>query len=441
MHKIFDWLKRAIRFLTTDIWHISSHELPGRQAFLLRQVKIIAISIKGFSEEKIQMRASALTFYTLLSVVPVMAMVFGIAKGFGIERRFETVLMNRLHGHEAVVNWIIEFANKMLENSKGGLVAGIGLLILFWAVMSVLGNIEGAMNSIWQIRKSRPFVRKFADYTAVMLIAPVFIFLISSVNILITSQLQNLSELYPILEKLKFLLKMSPYLLVWILFAVIIIAMPNTKVKFRYALIGGIIAGTLFQLVQWGYIHFQVGVSRYNAIYGSFAALPLFMIWLQVSWLIVLLGAQITFANQNVNKYELDYNLLNLSTKKKQLLSLMVARLVIINFATGKTPFTASQISGTLEIPIRLVRETIHNLVEARLLSELSSDNPKERAYQPAMDINQLSVSRVLDRLDSVGEFDFGKTSDPAASKISRILEAFRSTVEHAPQNKRLMDI
>ncbi len=441
MKKIINWLEKGFNFVTTEVWKQPSDNRPRLHLFLIRQVKIIAISVKGFTEEKVQMRASALTFYSLLSVVPVVAMIFGISKGFGFQGRLEAELVKSLQGHEEVVTWIIDFAERMLENARGGLVAGIGLVILFWSVMSVLGNIEGAMNSIWQIRKSRPFVRKFTDYFAVMLIAPVFILLSSSVTVFISSEFEKYAAIYPVIRNFKFLLNLSPYILIWILFIVIIIAMPNTKVKFKHALVGGIIAGSLFQLSQWGYIHFQIGISRYNAIYGSFAALPLFMIWLQISWLIVLLGAQIAFANQNVNKYELDFKLQNLSQHRKRILSLMIARLIVKNFEEGKPPCTATEMSGQLALPVRLVREVIYEMVETKILSELYSDNPKERRYQPAIDIHQVSVSLVLQRLDDHGEFKIGTASDDSYDKINGIIESFRKLIHNSSQNLLLKDI
>lgn len=441
MKKILAWLKRSLKFVTTDIWTIQPDELPPTRAFLFRQIKIIVISVRGFTKEKIQMRASALTFYSLLSVVPVMAVVFAISKGFGISVHIQNILLDKLQGQEEVVNSVIDFANRLIEKTRGGVVAGISLVILIWAVMSVLGNIEGAMNSIWQIKKSRPFFRKLADYLAVMFVAPLFIFIVSSINIFLTGLYYSYSEVHPFLEKMQFLLKISPYILVWIAFALVIVVMPNARVKFRYAIIGGIIAGSLFQFVQWGYIHFQVGMSQYNAIYGSLAALPLFMIWLRISWLILLMGAQITFANQNVNKYELAYNLLNLSRRKKNLLALLVARKVVINFREQKPPLNATQISGSLSMPVRLIREIIYELVNAGLFSEIGSDESKERTYQPAMDVHQITVSLVLDRLDSIGDFSFGNVTDPVARKIERILKDIRAVIERSPGNQLLMEI
>lgn len=441
MKKIFKWIGKVLEFVTVDIWRISLEELPKTKSFLIRQIRFLMLAIKGFREDKIQMRASALTFYSMLSVVPVFAMIFGIAKGFGFEEKMQAELVKNFQGHQEVLNWIINFANEMLKNVKGGFIAGVGVVILLWSVMKVLGNIEEAFNGIWQIKKSRSFVRKFSDYFSMILIAPVFFFLSSSATVYISAQLSKYSEAYPVLTNLKFLVQLSPYFLVWILFILLYIIMPNTKVKFTSALIGGLIAGSIFQVVQWAYIHFQIGVTRYGAIYGSFAALPLFLIWLQLSWLIVLLGAEISFANQNVKQYEFESDALLISLRMKRLLTLLVASVVIRNFAEGKEPLNASSIAGTLKVPMRLVREIIFELVEIRVLAELASDNPRERKYQPAMDINLLTVHNILDRLDNRGSHHISPKEDKAFEQLNTVLSSFDKLIEQSDKNILLKDI
>ena len=441
MKNIIVWFKKFIHFVTVDIWRIPLDELPKSRSILFRQIRIIALAIKGFTEDKIQLKASALTLYSLLSVVPVVAMFFVIAKGFGFKERIQAELVKTLQGHEEVLNWIMDFANKLLENVNSGFLTGIGIVILLWSVMSILGNIESAFNGIWQIRKPRPFFRKFSDYLAMMLVSPVLIILSSSVTVFITGQLNKFSELYPVLENLKFFVKLSPYFLVWILFILLYMVMPNTKVKFRSALIGAIIAGSIFQLTQWGYIHFQIGVSRYSAIYGSFAALPLFLIWLQLSWLIVLLGAEISFANQNVSQYEFEFDSLHISIRLKRLMTLLIVNRVVKNFANGEKALTASQISDELKIPVRLVREIIYELTEINIFVELTSDNPRERYFQPAVDINQITVRMVLDRLEEKGSDHISPLKGKEYKGINEVLESFRKIMAESDKNLLVKDI
>lgn len=421
------------------------HEIPKVKSFLIRQLRIISIAIRGFFEDKVQLRASALTFYSLLSVVPTLAMIFGIAKGFGFQAKLEEELVKGFQGHEEVLNWIIDIARNYLENVKGGFIAGVGLIVLFMTVLGLLGNIERSFNSIWRIKKSRRFIRKFTDYLSIMLIAPVFIFVASSANVFITSQVDVITREIAFLGQIKpminFFLHFIPYFLIWFLLTIIYMAMPNTKVKFTSALIGGIIAGTLVQLTQWGYVIFQIGVSRYNALYGSFAALPLFLIWLQISWLIVLLGAEISYANQNVTKYEFQYDSLNISYKLRRILTLLIVKHVIKVFEKGEPPLTSYQLAKELKIPVKVVSDITFDLTEAGLFSETLKNNPKEKGYQPARDINTITVHSVLKKLEDKGMKKITSASSKEYLKITDVVQKFEDAIEKSPSNILLKDI
>jgi len=301
---------KFIAFFKTDIWRIRLRDLPRRKAFAIKQLRILFLTLHGFSYDKCPLRASALTFYSLLSIVPVAALAFGIAKGFGFAKRLETLLYEKLPGQEDVLTQVIAFANSLLENTKGGVIAGIGIAVLFWSLIKVLSHIESSFNAIWEIKKHRSIGRKISDYLSIALICPILVIMSSSVTVFITTQIKHITEKVALLGMFSpiifFFLKLLPYGLIWILFTTIYIFMPNTRVNFSSGIIAGVFAGTLYQIVQWAYINFQVLVAKYNAIYGSFAALPLFLIWLQISWLIVLFGAEISFSYQNVHTHEFD---------------------------------------------------------------------------------------------------------------------------------------
>jgi membrane protein len=204
----------------------------------------------------------------------------------------------------------------------------------------------------------------------------------------------------PILDFFKpvisFLVKFAPYLLSWIALTILFIIMPNAKVKFIPALISGIIAGTLLQGIQWLYIDLQFGISKLGAIYGSFAAVPLFIIWLQSSWIVVLLGAEISFANQNISRYEMESEALNISNFQKRALVLMMMHMIIRNFTLGEKPISATYIAANLKIPVRLARDILQDLTNSNLVSIIHENEEKERLYQPAIDINRLTVSFVF---------------------------------------------
>jgi len=445
MKNIVEMIERAINFLTVDIWRISLKKQPSKRSFLIRQLRIVLLAVRGFDEDKCQLRASALTFYSLLSFVPVVAMAFGIAKGFGFERHLERELLDRFPSQQDILGQVIGFAHSMLENTKGGMIAGIGLLILFWTVIKVLGHIERSFNDVWEIKEGRPFGRKFGDYLSMMLIAPVLMIASSGTTVFIKTQITLITEKIALLGAFSPLifsiLSLSPYIVIWSLFVFMYIFMPNTKVDFRSGLLAGIVAGTVFQIAQMLYITFQVGVAKYNAIYGSFAALPLFLIWLQASWLIVLFGAEISFAHQNVDTYEFESDCKQISNRFGLLLSLWIACTSVKALAKGGSPFTPSEISHALDIPIRLVRQILYELVESGILAEVRTPDERTFAYQPACDIHRYTVKYVTDALDARGISDLPVARSRELDLLSDSLAAFDKSMADSPENRLLLDI
>ena len=445
MRNLKTLISRVIDFLTTDIWRISLKSLPGKKSFFIRQLRIVVLAIRGFDEDKCQLRASALTFYSLLSFVPVIAMAFGIAKGFGFEKLLEKELLERFPGQQEVLSQVIGFAHSMLENTKGGMIAGIGLLVLFWTIIKVLSHIERSFNDVWEIREARSFGRKFGDYLSIMLIAPLLFIVSSSITVFVKTQFELITEKVAVLGAFSSFIfpifSLSPYVVMWLLFTFLYIFMPNTKVDFKSGVLAGIVSGTVFQVTQLLYITFQVGVAKYNAIYGSFAALPLFLVWLQISWLIVLFGAEISFAHQNVDTYEFESDCKRISADFKQLLSLQIAHLLVRTFAKGELPLTSSQISHALEIPIRLVRQILYELVESGILSEVRTDDEQIFAYQPACDIHSFTVKFIIDALERYGTSDLPVAQTKELHILTKALKTFKDAREHSPENRLLIDI
>ena len=438
-------INRLKSFILVDVWQTPLHDKSKRYSFLIRQIRIILVAFRGFMDKHVSLRASALTFYTLLSMVPIAAMGFGVAAGFGFDRKLEEFIVANFKGQEEVMNWIINMSYDVLEGVEGGLLAGIGLIVLIWSVMQVLTNIENSFNAIWEVKKSRSFVRKLSDYLAIMLIAPLLIIMSSSLSVYISTRLESVAQNVVVIQTvspyLESAFRLLPYTLVWLLFTLIYMIMPNTKVNFKYALIAGIIAGTVFQITQWGYIHFQIGVSTYSAFYGTFAALPLFLAWLQISWLIVLLGAEISFAYQNVQKYEFEAGSLNISNHDKRLVSLFLMRNIIKNFQEGKEPLTSSVISQELGIPMRLVRDLLFNLVKANVINETVTESPRENGYQPAIDVNLIDIKFVLDRLDSVGTDVITVNESEPWLRLANVHEELINSMKTSTSNVLLKDI
>jgi membrane protein len=436
---------KIIHYLNTDIWRIRLSDLPLKKSFFIRHIRIIILAIRGIIEDKCLQRASTLTFYSLLSIGPVMALALGIAKGFGLEKRLESQVLDKLPAQEEVLNQILQYARILLENTKGGIIAGIGIVILFWAVLKVFNHIELAFNDIWQIKESRSWRRKLSNYLAFIVIAPILLIMYSSLPVFITTQLSLIAGKIAIFQKISpliyFLLKLFPYFLIWGLFTVIYILIPNTRVNFISGLVAGIIAGTIYLLAQWGYILFQIGVTRYNPIYGSLAALPLLLLWLHLGWVILLIGAEYSYAHQNVEIYEFEPDYLNISPYFKKLLTLQIVHLFVKKFAKGEAPLSAVKISQKLEIPIRLVHQILDELVDSGLVSNMRPDEYEESIYQPASDTSQWTIKFVTDALEKRGINAIPVAQTQELKALAEKLRELGETVDTSPANKLLGDI
>ena len=444
MSKFRMLVDKIVDFLENQIWRHEKTSSSRSAALILRSTQIFVTAIRGYIRDKCVLHASALTFYSLLSVVPVAAMAFGIAKGFGLEQRLEKQLLLRFAGHEEVMTKIIEFARTLLDNTQGGLIAGIGVAVLFWSSVKVLSHIEGTLNTIWRV-SGRSFIRKFTNYLTLLIISPLLVIVSSSVNVFIRTQVLAATERWEMLQAagpiITLSLKLLPFGLIWLLFIMIYLVMPNTQVRLRSALIAGIIAGTLFQLTQGAYISAQVVVARYNAIYGSFAALPLFLIWLQLSWMVVLLGAQIAHAHQYLGSLSTGYDFQNSRPEYRKRCALYVLHWIIRRFGEGTTPPTAGQISQHLKLPFPLVEQSLEQLQQCGLVSAIAVERSAEHAYQPAMDIHTIRIAAVLDSLDRLGKETPSPSDQPDFDSVTNAYDAIRKEVDNSSSNVLVKDI
>lgn len=416
-----------------------------RKMFLFRQIKIFTMVFKGYNKDRVEMRASALTYYSILSIVPIVAMIFGIAKGFGFETYLKEKLVESFASQEKVLEWILTFVDRYLSNINGGVIAGVGIAILFWSVMKLLGNIEASFNDIWQLKKARVMSRKFSDYISLVIITPILLLVSSSTTIFLSEEIKSSSEVFPLLgyigPVLSFMVNLIPYVLIWMVFTLLYIIMPNTKVKFKPALVAGIIAGTMFQVLQWGYFYFQSMLTSYGAIYGSFAALPLFLIWMQFSWLIVLFGAEVAYSNQNVEHYEAESEVFNISNHVKRTVTLLLLREIVLNFKNSQLPETAEQLANKLDLSVRLARDILYELCETNIISETITKNVKENAYQPAMDIDKLTVGFVLDVLDKRGQDKLTSGNPKEVEKMKKVVDGFMEEIKNSKNNKLIYEL
>lgn len=432
----------AINSIKKHIWGLQADKLPPLKEKAVKSLKILVLSAQGFSHDLCSLRASALTLYTLLSIVPIIAMLFGIAKGFGFEKMLTQRLVEQIPNQETTVLKLIGFAQNLLDNTQGGVVAGTGIIILFWTIINVISDIEKSFNYIWKVTQERSLSRKFSDYLSLMLLAPIVLITSGSITVFLNTQLTwliNLIHLPGIGQWLVLrALSLLPLLLMTGLFAFIFIFMPNRKIDYKTGIIAGFITAVVYTLVQWAYLSLQIGVSTYNAIYGSFAALPLFVAWLQIGWMIVLFGCEISFFLQNYENYQDDSEFSKLSYSLKEILSLQITHLIVKHFIPVNNPLTANQISQKLTIPLAIVQSVLLMLITSRVIVELKNHDEYE-VYQPAVDINHLTTAYVIEALEQSGQNQLPGIDQ--SQLFINVVNNFRKLIEGSEQNRLLKDI
>lgn len=440
MANIVTVFKKVSHFLNHQIWQIRLDKLDKRQGFLYKQLRIFTLAIKGFNEDNCMLKSTALTYYTLFSIVPIIALAFAIAKGFGYQEVLQDQLLQNFQDQKDVLLQAFVYADKMLSSAKGGVIAGVGVVLLLWSVMSLLGNIENTFNEIWEIKRDRTWTRKITDYLSIMLIAPVFLIISGGLTVGLQSGISSFLPDTFIVSSLTFvLLKVFAFSLIWGMFIFLYMALPNTKVNFNGAAMGAFVAALLFELLEWAYVSSQVGVARFNTIYGSFAALPLFLIWVQYSWFVVMFGAELVFANQNVDHYELENEIVNISDRYKRVIALAIANHVVKNFHEGKEPLTAMEIASQLDLPVRLARNVIFDFTETGIFNEVRMPNDKETGYQPGITDSKLTINYIIDKLDEKGINSLPIENPSELAKLNALTEQMQKMLDDYPQGKVLV--
>jgi membrane protein len=402
-------LEGVRKFIVTDLWMIRTSDLPAPKRIPLAALKLVLLTGRGYREDRVSLRANALTLNSMLAIVPVLALLFGVAKGFGLERRFQDWILSQLPEQQVVLGQSLVFARRALENTQGGLVAGAGIVFLLYAVIAVIGQVEQAMNHIWSIGRPRSLGRKFSDYLSLILVGPFLLLGASSLNVYVSTWMHAAAESSSFANVLdpaaRAAIRTTPYLLLWLLFSFTYVFLPNTKVKIRSGLLGGAAAALLYQAAQSLYLKLQIGVSRNNAIYGSFAALPLFIIWLRVSWNIALFGAELTQQHQNLAGNEAGGRESELSFRETKRIGLDICAMVLERFENGLAPATASEIAAALRLPIRPVGGVLKRLVAAGMLAETeAAGREKDPGYLPARSRERLAPALIVEALERLGE-------------------------------------
>jgi len=396
-------IKQLYKFLTYDIWRIHRDDAPKR-AGTYNVIKTFILAFRNIKGYQLITRSSALTYNSLLSIIPLLAVMFAIAKGFGFQNIVQSELFHYFGGQKDIVANAISFIDQSLEYAKTGVFLGIGIILLFYTVINLISAIEKNFNDIWRVKKGRSIYRMFTDYFALFLIAPLFLIVNAGLSLFLHSVSNNNEVIDFVVSPI---LKIAPYAIVIFLFTFLFIYIPNTKIKFSSALFGGVFSGIFFQLFQYFYINGQIYISKYNAIYGSFAALPLLLLWLQMSWFICLFGVALSFSYQNVHKFSFENESKNISRRYKDFVLLLISTLIIKRFEKGENPYTADELSDKYKIPTQLTNDVLYLLEKTGIIVEVPTAQNLTSAYIPAVDIQKISAHYLFERIARYGSEDF----------------------------------
>ena len=399
-------IQQLIHFFKTGIWQITRGDVSPLRYLMVNVMKKILLAVRFFTAKRVLTKASALTYSTLLAIVPILAVVFAIARGFGYSKYIEVWFRDALSSQPQTADIIIGFVNSYLVHTKSGIFLGIGLLFMLYTVLMLVSNIEEAFNEVWQVKKSRSVFRTFTDYLAMFFVFPILIVISSGISIFLATVADSMPDFLMLGSAVRTLIDLTPYVLMSLMFIALYIFMPNTKVKLSSVIVPGILAGIAMQGLQFVYIHSQICLSSYNAIYGSFAALPLFMLWMQISWTICLFGAELCYTNQNLDYYDYDANAGEISHRYRLMLCALLMSRICKRFAEGRKPYSVLELRKETNIPIRFVNDLLYELIDANLLIEVTSDEKGEESrFMPSEDLSNLTLGTMIDRLEARGRW------------------------------------
>lgn len=418
-------------YFSESLWNFPLAKEMGTRFLFFKWLRIFTLAGRGFVRDKCSINASSLTYYTLMSIVPMLAMGIAIARGFGFHETFRADVLNRFQEQNTAFIEMFHYADAFLEEARSGIIAGFGVGILLITVALLFTNLEKILNHIWGVRKLRSWKRILTDYFAIMLIAPIFFLIANSISVFVINRfemgIRSLSLSTSVSATIHFLVGLLPYGLFWVLFSFIYIFMPNTKVRIASAFVGGLVGAVLYILLQVGYIYFQTGATQYGTIYGSMAALPLFLIWMQLSWFVLLFGAQVTYAHQTFDEHEYEGKAGRVSHQFKRLVSLW-----IVHLAIREGYITRETLVKTYHLPIALIKPILAALIDAQILHETRG------GYVPSRSTHTLKISDVLEALEGKGENQFPHVHSKEMEVFEKALHHFRKEMETSSHNLRM---
>lgn len=398
--RFFAKISAFAKYCASGVWQDTNNN------FGVKVVKTANLSVRSFLDRDLQTKSMALTFSTVLAIVPGFALIFAIGRGFGFQKLLEDQLFMSFPAQKKLITFALQFVDSYLNEASQGIFVGVGLIFLLYTLVSLLSDIESSFNQIWDIRHDRSLYQKITDYIAICLLVPILIICASGISIFMSSSIQSTTHLAFLTPLVNVGLEATPFILVWLAFSISFCLIPNTRVKFKYAIVSGGICAVMFQILQMLFLSGQIYVSKYNAIYGSFSFLPLLLIWLQFSWLILLFGCVLTYSLQNVFAFNFLDNTVPPSTSLERKVMLILIAAITRRFHDGESPLTRPELSFKYDIPIRMVNRICDNFHKAGLVNYVVKDSDNF-AVAPAVDTEELTVGNIFKKIDLVGNTNF----------------------------------
>lgn len=392
-------LRRLQQRFREEVWHRPLVTIPRSRRWAVSALRMGAIVGGDFTRNQGSLQASALTFIALMSLVPVLAVMFAVSKGFGAHERLMAMVNDNLARLPPAAGEVATRIFEAVDRTNFGSLGAIGVLLLFWSVVSVMGQIESTFNQIWRVRTPRTLVRRFQCYISILVVVPVLFLAATTLNTLLSSARvaallqRHFGPLYELYTRGLGLLGLVAIIAG---FTLLYLFMPNTRVRWTAALTGACVAGILWTLLQWSFIASQMWVTKYNAIYGTFAAIPIFLFWLQLNWYVVIAGAELSFAVQNRDNLELVFDVVPLSFGDRERIALVLLEEVCAASYAGTGPCAGRDMAQRHALPLPIVEELLRLLERHGLVAEVTS---APGAYLPARDLHLLSPADVVQAL------------------------------------------
>lgn len=419
--KMIDRIKNCINYCISGVWSDTRNKMS------VRIVKTINLTAQSFMNRDLQIKSMAITYQTIFAMVPALAMLLAISKGFGFQEMVQNELYTYFPSQSKALGAALGFVDSYLAEASSGILVGVGLVILLWTLISLLSNIEDAFNNIWDLKSNRNIIQKVRDYIAIFLLIPILMILSSGISLFMSSTLLTAVPFSFMSPLVNALLEFIPVILTWAAFTLCFWLIPNTKVGFKYAAISGLLCAVAFEVLQILFIGGQIYVSKYNAIYGSFAFIPLLLIWLQLSWLLLLSGCGLTYALQNIFSYNFFDNINTVSEDYYRKVLLVTTAVIYRRFHEGLTAPTRNNLSQIYGLPISMVSSIAIKLIDSGLVQingTLNEDD--DPGLIPTTDTDKITVKDVVQRVAKEGKSDFipefKTTYSKALSQIDAIV-------------------